>query len=113
MVYYKNISRLDIRIGNKVFKHGEITSSDRYIVHKGLVRVDVTEHKIASDKSKEPAKAVVKGPISKNNIPGVKPKIRKVRAKKAEAEAEENVVTSILEDTEADTVADSESKSEE
>lgn len=107
MVYYKNTSHLDIHIGNKVFKKGEVTGSDRYIVHKGLVRVDVTEHKFNSEKS---GVSKVKSPISKKDIPGVKPKIKNVRAKKANTD--ESVGTSILEGAENEST-DSDSSSEE
>lgn len=71
MVYYKNTSRLDIRIGDLVFKKGEVTAVDRYITHKGLMRISITEaeqaKKAKQEKEAKAAAAVkVKAPKGKS-----------------------------------------------
>lgn len=62
MIYYKNTSRFDIRIGNKLFKSGEVTGSERYIVHKGLVRVPGESLSMKLDMSKVTVRVADKSP---------------------------------------------------
>jgi hypothetical protein len=90
MVYYKNNSRLDIRVGDVVFKRGEITGVNRYIVHSGLTRVSINEFE------KQNAEKTVVAKVETVE----KPKVRKVKANKVSTEAEQSEPTSILEDVE-------------
>ena len=93
MVYYKNTSRLDIRVGDILFKRGEVTGVNRYIVHSGLTRVSISEFEAQNKGNTVVAKVTATE----------KPKVRKVRAKKVSTEAEQSEPTSILESVEEST----------
>ena len=84
MVYYKNTSRFDIRIGNKLFKSGEVTGSERYIVHTGLVRVPGKDLSTKLDTSKiavrvadKPTKVAVDGDTATKSKSNVKNRVKK------------------------------------
>lgn len=93
MVYYKNTSRFDIRIGNKLFKSGEITGSERYIVHKGLVRVPSDSLSMKLDMSKVTVRVVDKSPkVDTNGDTAAKSKSNTKNRVKKSAEKSSNLI---------------------
>lgn len=93
MVYYKNTSRFDIRIGNKLFKSGEITGSERYIVHKGLVRVSSDSLPMRLDMSKVTVRVADKSPkVDTNGDTAAKSKSNTKNRVKKSAEKSSNLI---------------------